>query len=74
MVTVGEQRMWHDISTAARALTKIAESIEKIIDEEYPDPEPEKEDLPLTKIAWRSEVANGNTEQGFDDWLEGRRG
>ena len=65
--------MWHDISTAARALTKIAESIEKIIDEEYPDPDPE-EDLPLTKIAWRSEVANGKTEQGFDDWLEGRRG
>jgi hypothetical protein len=71
MATIGETRMWHDISAGARALVRIAEAIEKIVKEEYS--EPEKEDLPLTKVAWRSEVSNGKTEQGFDDWLEGRR-
>jgi hypothetical protein len=73
MVTIGEQRMWHDISAGARALVKIADAIQKIVDAEYSDPEPEKDDLPLTKSAWRSEVASGKTELGFDDWLIGRR-
>ena len=66
--------MWHDIHTASRALVRIADAIQKIVDEEFSDPEPAKEeDLPLTKIAWRSEVANGKTELGFDEWLTGRR-
>lgn len=65
--------MWHDISTAARALTKIADAIQKIVDEEFTEPESKEEELPLTKAAWKSEVLGGNTEQGFDDWLAGRR-
>jgi hypothetical protein len=74
MVTIGEQQTWAAIASMARSLAKIAASIERIVEEEFTDSEPAKEtDLPLTKIAWRSEVANGKTEQGFDDWLEGRQ-
>jgi hypothetical protein len=69
MVTIGEQRMWHDISSIARSLHRIAEAIE----EELTDPEPEKEDLPLTKVAWKSEVAKGNTELGYTEWSNRRR-
>ncbi len=71
MVTIGETRMWHDITSIARSLHRIAEAVEKAMTE--PE-EPEKDDLPLTRIAWKSEVAHDKTDQGFDDWLSGRRG
>jgi hypothetical protein len=75
MVTIGEQQTWAAIASMARSLAKIAVAIEKIVDEEFSEePEPAKEELPLTKIAWRSEVSKGNTELGFSDWLEGRQG
>jgi hypothetical protein len=64
--------MWHDISAGAQALVRIAKAIEKIVDEEFKD-EPKPEEYPLTKIAWQHEVAAGNTEMGFAQWLADRR-
>ena len=67
MVTIGEQRMWHDISSMARSLARMAEAIEKVMTE----PQPEA-DLPLTKAAWKSEVLTNMTELGFAEWLVDR--
>jgi len=64
--------MWHDISSMAQSLARIAKAIEKVVAEEYEE-QPATDDLPLTRVAWKSEVANGKTDQGFDDWLTGRR-
>jgi hypothetical protein len=72
MVTIGEQRMWHDISAGARALVKIADAIQKIADEIATAPDTQG-DLPLTHAAWKSEVMANKTELGFNDWLSGRR-
>ena len=69
MVTIGETRMWHDITSIARSLHRIAEAVEKAMTE----PTAEPDDLPLTKAAWKAEVLAGKTEQGFDDWLVGKR-
>jgi hypothetical protein len=56
----------------ARSLHTLAEAVVKIVDEEYADPEPE-EALPLTKVAWKAEVAKDNTVLGFPEWLKDRR-
>ncbi len=72
MASIGEQQTWAAIASMARSLQKIAQVLESAAEGfvEKIKPEP---DLPLTKAAWKTEVANGKTELGFDDWLTGRR-
>ena len=72
MVTIGETRMWHDITSIARSLHRIAEAVEKAMTEEEQDPV-EQVKATLTKVAWKSEVAKGNTELGYAEWLNWRR-
>lgn len=73
MASVGEQQTWAAIASMARSLAKIATILESTA-EEFKDisKAEEQDDLPLTKAAWRSEVANGKTELGFEDWLVGK--
>lgn len=56
----------------ARSLQQIAKIMEEAA-EAFKEKAPSEEELPLTKAAWKSEVLGGVTEQGFDDWLAGRR-
>lgn len=62
--------MWASLGSLARSMATIAKVMEQEAKERTQ--EPEDDDLPLTKAAWRSEVRRGNTEKGFDDWLIGR--
>lgn len=73
MASIGEQQTWAAIASMARSLQSIAKTLEKAA-EGFADKTKPEQDLPLTKAAWKSEVANDRTDLGFDDWLTGKRG